>query len=556
MNTVWKARLKLTAAALLSVLALTALILALSLSPTRTMIGGWILPRSSRELDLRDLNVRTTWGLARLRDPVSVDLRGSPLSSREMLRLKEKFPACDFRWDVPVGGERFDNLSLSISPSRLSEQEIPAVLSLFPQLQEIDARSCTDLRSLLALDTLARGNAQLRVLRLIPLGTQRFEAETTELLLSAGDARFEDLRDNLALFPSLRSLRITGASLTKEQGRDLQSLYPDVILDYEIQLTEERRFSNRTEELSFVGCRGLSLEFLSALPEDFPELRCLDLTDCGFSNEELCALRDELGIDVRWTIPLFGVNLCTTDTELDISGQYVQDVGELEAVLPCFPHLERVIMCDCGVKDEVMDELDHRYENIRFVWMVHFGAFFLRTDATTFIATTFPYGYSFLTNREVDRLRYCRDLVALDIGHMEYSDVSFLTELTKLRYLILADTRITDISMLSEMKDLYYLELFLTGVNDISPLLECKNLRHLNLAYCTLKNAELLGEMPWLERLWIPGVGLNGAAETAIRSLTGTHVERFCESSTGGTWRTDPAYYEMRDVFGVYYMPG
>ena len=26
--------------------------------------------------------------------------------------------------------------------------------------------------------------------------------------------------------------------------------------------------------------------------------------------------------------------------------------------------------------------------------------------------------------------------------------------------------------------------------------------------------------------------------------------------STGGTWRTHPHYYEMRDFFGMYYMPG
>ena len=552
MNELWKARLKLTAAALLSILLLTALILTLSLSPTRTLIGGWVVPRSSRELDLRDLNVHTTWGLSRLRDPVSVDLRGSPLSAREMLRLREKFPDCDFRWDVPVGGERFDNLSLSVAPSRVTSRDLPA-FALFPELQEVDGRRCTDTA---ALHQLAEEHPDWRVLRMVTLGEERYDAESTELVISPEKVELSTLPDVLAYFPDLRTVRITGHELSAEDGMALEARYPETEFTYEVETLCGKWFSNRAEELSFEGCTGFTLPELRAALVPFRQLRCVDLTNCGFSNEELCALRDELGADVRWSIPLFGVSLCTTDTELDISGQYVQDVGELEAVLPCFPHLERVIMCDCGVKDEVMDELDQRHEDIRFVWMVHFGAFFLRTDATTFIATTFPYGYSFLTNKEVNMLRYCRDLEALDIGHMNYTDVSFLSELPKLRYLILADTKITDISMLSEMKDLRYLELFLTGVHDISPLLECKNLRSLNLAYCTLENAELLGEMPWLERLWIPGVGLNSKGEAAVRSLTDTKVERFCESSTGGTWRTDPAYYEMRDVFGVYYMPG
>ena len=28
------------------------------------------------------------------------------------------------------------------------------------------------------------------------------------------------------------------------------------------------------------------------------------------------------------------------------------------------------------------------------------------------------------------------------------------------------------------------------------------------------------------------------------------------DGSTGGGWRTDPAYYEMRNTFGMFYQPG
>ena len=542
------------ASALLLSLLLCALILTLAFSSTRTLIGGWAVPRNSRELDLRDLTVRSDWGLRLLRDPRRVDLRGSLLSAREMLRLTERFPDCEFLWEVPVGTERFDSRSLSITPASLSKKDLPA-FALFSHLEEVDGRSCGDIAALHQLQLLY---PQCRVLRCVPLGSRRVPAETEELTLPAADADFAQLMENLAYFPALRSLRIVSPSLREEEAAALRGKYPGVDLDYEVETVCGRWFSNHAEEISLTGCEGFSLGELREALARFPGLRCVDLTGCGFSNEELCRFRDSLdGVDVRWSISLYGATLCTTDSELDLSGQYVQDVGELEALLPCFPHVEKVLMCECGVKDEVMDALDRRHEDIRFVWTVHFGAFFLRTDATTFIATTFPYGYSFLTNKELEALQYCRDLIALDLGHMEYSDVSFLRSLPKLQYLILADTHVSDISMLAEMKDLRYLELFLTDVRDISPLLECKNLRHLNLAYCVLDNAELLGEMPWLERLWIPGVGLNARAEQAIRdNLGNTKVERFCSSSTGGSWRTDAAYFEMRDVFGVYYMPG
>ena len=65
-------------------------------------------------------------------------------------------------------------------------------------------------------------------------------------------------------------------------------------------------------------------------------------------------------------------------------------------------------------------------------------------------------------------------------------------------------------------------------------------------------------QMPWLQRLWYCG---NGLTDEQIEQLQANmpacemYMEKHGEA-TGGTWREHPHYFEMRDVFEMYYMPG
>ena len=62
--------------------------------------------------------------------------------------------------------------------------------------------------------------------------------------------------------------------------------------------------------------------------------------------------------------------------------------------------------------------------------------------------------------------------------------------------------------------------------------------------------------MPWLRRVWCTGTYLNSAQVDALReALPETEVWYLTgDESSGGTWRYDEDYYEMRDAFHMYYM--
>jgi hypothetical protein len=116
-----------------------------------------------------------------------------------------------------------------------------------------------------------------------------------------------------------------------------------------------------------------------------------------------------------------------------------------------------------------------------------------------------------------------------------------------------------NIEPLRNCKELIYFEVFDTPVKDFTPLLECKKLRDLNMCW-TDGDPEVIAQLTWLERLWFPGHNLSKDAKQAIvDALPNTEVympEWDKDGSTGGGWREADIYFEMRNLFGMFYQPG
>ena len=256
-------------------------------------------------------------------------------------------------------------------------------------------------------------------------------------------------------------------------------------------------------------------------------------------------------IDFQWQVEIGGVTADASVTELDLSGIAIDSPETVEAVLPWLPNLERVIMSGCGISNEEMDALNRRHETIQFIWTVDIGPYLkLRTDTTAFI----PIKHNiWVTDADLVNLRYCTEMVCLDLGHHDITRCDFLAYMPKLKYLVLADTPLADISPITACKELIFLELFLTRVSDYTPLLELTKLEDLNLCY-THGQKEVLMEMTWLKRLWwSPSAGKQ---PDLSRALPDTLINVTTGSSTGGVWRKGQNYYDMRDLLGMYYMTG
>lgn len=323
-------------------------------------------------------------------------------------------------------------------------------------------------------------------------------------------------------------------------------------------------FSAETPRLVLSGLKVDETVLEEVLPS-FEVLDSLDLRGTSISHEYALSLSERYPeTEIFWDVRLFGMLLPSDTKELDLTDTQLDSLNEVEDALKYYPYLEKVILPDIGFPYEDMDDLNRRYGDIRFVWTVHFSVYTLRTDATVFCASNIPkLGNTApgLTSQDLDPIKYCIDLEALDLGHMKYTDLEFLRDMTKMKYLILVQGKFSDISVIANMPDLFYLELFNNNrIIDLSPLISCKNLKHLNIGYCLFAEWETLKEMPWLERLWMPHVQISGQGLDELReALPDTLIYapfNDVQGSTGGGWRTDQSYYDMRDLMEMPYYPG
>ncbi|MBR4578385.1 MAG: hypothetical protein IKO22_02090 [Oscillospiraceae bacterium] len=490
-----------------------------------------------------------------------VDFRDQALTPEEYNTLQARLPETEILWNVPLSTGAVDCRSEVLSLSELSptDQEL---FSYLPRLRAVEfTEAFTDYPAALSL---RQERPDIAVSWSVEIAGKRYPDNTVMLSLPVNDTDMAELNEKLSWLPLMKAITFTDGPLSYEQMDALTEAWPDIVITADLTLCGVELPITATV-LSLVGRTDLTEEDLRAIRENqfrFPALATIDCSDCGLSDEALVSLAADTGLDVVWYTEVYGVPICSLDEEIDLSNnKKIKDGGAaVEALLPGMHHLQKVIMSNCGISNEDMDALDQRHEDVRFVWTVYFSIFSMRTDENNFIAARHR-NHAELGSIACRVLKYCRDLIALDLGHKDIQELSFLYDLPKLQYLILAECTFGDITPIGSLKELKYLEIFWTKVEHLEPLLNCTKLQDLNICYIYARHYDaypVLVQMTWLERLWYCGNALTEEEIAGLKeALPNCEMDlRPHAESTGGGWREHPHYYEMRDVFGMYYMPG
>lgn len=245
---------------------------------------------------------------------------------------------------------------------------------------------------------------------------------------------------------------------------------------------------------------------------------------------------------------------------IDLGKLKVGDFDAFERFLDALPQVRQVDMYATHMFNRQAARLSERYPQIEFGWTIYVGDHTVRTDQTAF-STLHDSVVRRHTSQDLEALRYCRSLRALDLGHNALTDISFLTDLSELRVLILADNKIEDLSPLEGLEHLEYIELFNNRVTSFAPLAKLQHLLDLNVAQNCAAELDPLYEMPWLERLWLRDCG---NAETPLTpealdalgtALPTTRIDANSLGTDGG-WRSHPRYDVLFQMFkGRDYLP-
>ncbi|MDO4571989.1 MAG: hypothetical protein Q4C13_01370 [Clostridia bacterium] len=489
-------RRRLTAACLTAALTLLGLCLVCACGP-----GGQpeaeATPGPAR-LDLSDSGL-TDADTARLQEYHSLrwlDLRGNEISAAAYDALAAALPDCVIRWDVPIAGKRVEDDASYMQADSFSEADVEA-LAYFASLRCLDARGCTDYEALLAAQ--AR-YPDLSVLWTVELGPLSLRSDARSLRLSEDCPDADTLLAALRLLPALETADLRGAPLSDADKLRLRDACPAVVFGWEVEI----------------------------LPGRFAD------SECG---------------------------------TLDLSDTPVTDVDALMERLRLFFGLTELDMCECGVSDEDMLRIRAAFPETKVVWMVDVGGYRIRTDIRGFstgVITRFPDGGGYRTgdgghgqrDGDFDKLAYCTDIVALDIGHCtRITDISFIAEMPKLQYLIIAMTGVTDLSPLAGQTELIYLEIFdLVELDDITPIKNCKNLRYLNCSATAFTEIDTLLGFTQLERLWITASALTDEQLAALaEGLPNTWINASRDRyDADHYWRRGNwAYVDMQRIYGM-----
>ncbi len=469
----------------------------------------------------------------------TLDLRGEEITAKQYEQLSAKLPDCEIQWNVPFQGGAYAHDQQRLTVTSLTEEDIKD-LDYFSRLKYIDARECTDYPQLLLLK---QRRPELEVDYSITLGDEAYTTEETELTITGIS---EEEISQLQFFPDLQSVTLAGGKNARNFPA-LQKYCREKGINVKVQIGDTN-VKESVQALTVSGITDGEMNLLQLLPN----LTQLHLVLPEVRMETLEAFQVAFpDIAISWEKEVCGKRLLNTETEIDISGIAVSDLETLEGEMAYFPQAQKLIMSDCGISHEAMAQFREKHrEDYKVVWTVQLGnTLTARTDDTTFMPTREKVYY--FQDHESGNLRYCEDMVCIDVGHMAIHDVEFVSYMPNLEYLILAHTEVRDITPLASCKKLKFLELDHSTVRDFTPLLQCTALEDLNIGN-TYPSLEPIAQMTWLKNLWM--VGRSSGAYKVTEALTNTKILLSGNATVAGGWRELPNYYAMRDLLGMPYM--
>ena len=297
------------------------------------------------------------------------------------------------------------------------------------------------------------------------------------------------------------------------------------------------------------------LDSLAAQLAELPRGAVADLDWEGLKLADMAALAaSRPDLRYTWDVTFGGVTVPGDTTVLDLDSLTKDTIKTtfLRQGLTCLTQLTHVTMFEQKISVKDMEGIMADFPQITFDWSVAIGSYRIRTDATAFSTLKGRQEPRF-TAKDMEPLKYCTLLEAIDLGHNNVSDLSFLTQWPHLKILIIIDSQkpVTDLTPLAELNELEYVELFMQGITDLTPLANKPNLLDLNLCHNSVTDLTPLYSDTSLERLWISfNRGLSDEQVAAFKeAVPGCQVETVEYQSTGAGWREHERYFVIKDVF-------
>ncbi len=494
------------------------------------------------------------------KDLESLDLRGQEIKVNHYRKLAEKMPECRIRWDIPFQDGLLADDVREVTVTALTEADVER-LDFAEKLEVVHAEECRDYE---ALELLRQRRPELEVRYNVAFSAGAFSWDLDTLLLNT--VAEEDIQ-MLKHLPNLKTVALEPGSYDHGTVDTLRQYVYDAGLEFGVVIGGRiLQDKEPRQEISDITEEELGLlEYLS--------LEQVTLVNPNVPAETLLEQRErypqQWSTKVSWKVTIGDLTFDENTTDVDLTMVEITDLAEVERKMNCLPELETVTFGLCGVdepkwgnsrsklvasaieNEDLAAYRDRVRENYKVAWTLRLGPMIaLRSDADNFMPNHFGVGQ--LPDSYAYNLRYCEDMVCLDVGHMTLTDISFVEYMPKLKYLILAWTEVKYIEPIRTCKNLVFLELDNSTIRDLSPLVDCTALEDLNLGNTFCDVTPIL-EMTWLKNVYF----IDGSPASAYKFSQAVPTARVVatgNATVGGGWRRLQNYYDMRDCLHAPYM--
>jgi len=359
-------------------------------------------------------------------------------------------------------------------------------LDYYPYLKTVDLSGSTCYRAIMDF---ASKRPHLDITYSVSLGATDISSKATSADLKPGSFDYELLMENLQYLPNLAALTLTDVELSADQLNAIREAYPEITLDYAIELFGSSiNVGTTTLDLSSMDASGIE-EACRKLA------KMSNLTDVTLSNslsfEDVDRLQDAVPqIRFHYSFSLLGKTVSTGDDEIIYKNLSLgdSDEAEIRKALKILDHTSRFVLDNCGFSNETLAQLREDFRGgPKVIWRVYFGTesrYNTLTDDDTIRAV-----YN-VTDSTCGPMKYLEDVKYMDLGHNEYlTDFSFVGYMPELEVLIGSGSAVKDLSGIENCKKLTWLELASCHkLENIEPLAGCEGLKYLNISYTKVKD--------------------------------------------------------------------
>jgi len=421
-------------------------------------------------------------------------------------------------------------------------------LDSYPNLKRVDLSGSTCYAAI--LDFMQK-HPELDVTFTVDLGGTAVASDAVSVQLPANAMDYDTLMENLAFLPNLTTLSLPGITLNSQQIEALLERYPDLAMEYTVELFG----STYGQEVTNLDLTAMTRGQVAEAAQKLGLLTNLTDVELGSSLdlEDVAALQDAAPRTVfHYTFSMFGKTLSTTDETVEYKNQSIGNDAEadIRRALAVLDNCTRFVLDNCGLDNDVLAGIREDFrDGPKVVWRVYFGVdgrYNVLTDTDTLRAV-----YN-VTDSTCGPMRYCEDVKYMDIGHNEYlTDLSFVSYMPNIEVLIASEAAVVTLPEgMANCKSLTWLELaYCYKLENIDALAGCDSLRFLNISYSKVTNYMALDSLPLERFVCLSPRAATKEQNTFVALHDGCRTAFYGYSNPWTPWRYD----DNGNTFNKYY---